>query len=423
MFPGDGGEGEQLMKAFRFQLQGDPDACDGWAYNWDYTECSTAHPTPRDEDGYSTMFLTCNNTDSPVQDFKSFLRAVNQSPNPQILRGGLLKLELSNSDDGDDSKRTVIIKQDGNVVLEGFVTAEERSDPNVGSYAMLESKSMHGMHILRIMSKCAHHGYCAIIDHVTVEFDVQNGCKLVATSGRGPDNEQDKGLATRFSLYDAEKNEVARCHLSYRDGSWDPSIAPTVEMIAVHKDYRGKGHLPVLWHWVHSFVQENFTLECMNNDTSPGNVMVKATQLTNAEIERHDSVPVTDKDFFYEHIGFSVRQQKGITATMFSANRPKDEEAVFYFPLLSRAQVNARAELSPSDGGCSWTNDRGDRSCESCGAIAASHLRCARCRTVFYCSKACQKTNWTRGGHKKWCGKTRDELQAILVERGLMSAS
>ena len=30
----------------------------GWAYNWDYAEFSTLHPTSRGEQGYATVFLT-----------------------------------------------------------------------------------------------------------------------------------------------------------------------------------------------------------------------------------------------------------------------------------------------------------------------------------------------------------------------------
>ena len=41
-------------------------------------------------------------------------------------------------------------------------------------------------------------------------------------------------------------------------------------------------------------------------------------------------------------------------------------------------------------------------SCASCAEETAANLRCARCHTI-YCSRACQKTHWTSGGHKKAC--------------------
>ena len=39
--------------------------------------------------------------------------------------------------------------------------------------------------------------------------------------------------------------------------------------------------------------------------------------------------------------------------------------------------------------------------CGNCGK--AGTLQCARCKAVRYCSGACQKTHWKKGGHKKAC--------------------
>lgn len=46
--------------------------------------------------------------------------------------------------------------------------------------------------------------------------------------------------------------------------------------------------------------------------------------------------------------------------------------------------------------------------CETCGKAAADLigtglLKCAQCKSVFYCGKECQKSNWR--SHKKLCGK------------------
>ena len=42
-------------------------------------------------------------------------------------------------------------------------------------------------------------------------------------------------------MYDLEE-EVARCHMTYKDGSNDPSMGPTIEMLAVKQSRRGEEH-------------------------------------------------------------------------------------------------------------------------------------------------------------------------------------
>ena len=48
-------------------------------------------------------------------------------------------------------------------------------------------------------------------------------------------------------------------------------------------------------------------------------------------------------------------------------------------------------------------------SCASCGkhraAMAEDPKRCNRCSAVAYCSAACQKQHWKRGGHKVACNE------------------
>ena len=43
--------------------------------------------------------------------------------------------------------------------------------------------------------------------------------------------------------------------------------------------------------------------------------------------------------------------------------------------------------------------------CWQCGSteFPANPLVCAQCKAVGYCSKACQKKHWKKGGHKKAC--------------------
>ncbi len=42
-------------------------------------------------------------------------------------------------------------------------------------------------------------------------------------------------------------------------------------------------------------------------------------------------------------------------------------------------------------------------SCANCGLAGVPLLACARCKLVQYCGKECQKQNWTKGEHKKFC--------------------
>ena len=53
---------------------------------------------------------------------------------------------------------------------------------------------------------------------------------------------------------------------------------------------------------------------------------------------------------------------------------------------------------------------RASRSCDGCGADGAG-LRCSRCKSAFYCSRACQAAAWTQG-HKRACPR----LAAKAVE-------
>ena len=43
-----------------------------------------------------------------------------------------------------------------------------------------------------------------------------------------------------------------------------------------------------------------------------------------------------------------------------------------------------------------------DTTCAAPGCLKEAHLKCSRCQTVRYCSKACQVTHW-KAGHSKAC--------------------
>jgi hypothetical protein len=439
----------QLLMDWELRMRGDPDAADGWAYHWDDSECSTSQPTDRmDEDHcYATMFLICNHTDDPVHDFVEFCKCLSQDGALKVADKQIQVIMDtdddssgdSSGDSSDSSKQavSVIRKLTGAVLLRGSITLNKSrdgdptqtqvADPNVGFYAQLQAVTAEGMFLMRVMEMSTPYGYCCIIDHDRVEFDLGDGRMLVKVSGFGPDetdistssnsNNGNNELATRFTIRD-NGIDVARCHLSYIDGSLDPSMGPTIDMMAVHQDYRGKNILPVLWYWVRCFIEEICTLECMNNDTSAGNVMVKATHLINAEIERKgdDNVPISDKDFFYDYAGFSVREQKGYMLALMGSHIPKDEEAVLFMPLLTKQQVKDRTEYKGAPN-IEWPCTKGARACDHCQKVRIGQLRCSNCKNASYCTRNCQKKDWRR--HKKWCGKTKDQVHEVLVEQGL----
>ena len=267
----------------------------------------------------------------------------------------------------------------------------------------------------------------AIVEHTGVEFDIGNGLILSAQTGVGPltscssktsglNNNCNAQLATQFTVANEEGTEVAKCHLSYRDASWDPSVGPTLEDMTVHQNSRGRVILPLLWHWVKSYCQENWTLECMNNDTPPGHIMIKATNLTNKVVDAISSADantedtlICDKEFYYNYAGFGVRQQHGMMANMMAISQGessdiplKDDEAVLYTKLLSRQEINERGlggppsawkEVSPgqqvnvqtcrsppSGRRVAWKQDRGPKRCEYCHKEIAigKNLRCSR---------------------------------------------
>ena len=265
------------------------------------------------------------------------------------------------------------------------------------------------------------------MEHTGVEFDIGNGLVLAAQTGVGPltdrssktsglSNNCNSQLATRFTVTDQEGTEVAKCHLSYRDASRDPSVGPTLEGMAVHQNSRGRVILPLLWHWVKSYCQENWTLECMNNDTPPGHIMIKATKLFNAVVDVIFSADATteerlilDKEFYYNYAGFGVRRLHGMMDNMMAmsqgespGNPLKDDEAIFYAKFLSRQEINERGldgppsvwkEVSPgqqvnvetrkappSESSVAWKQNRGPKNCEYCHKEIAvgKNLRCSR---------------------------------------------
>lgn len=418
---------ELLMLDWECQMLKDPNH-DGWAH---------AGPTwrPVARDFYATLFLVNNHTDDPEADFKSFCRQVNQGGR----LGGTRQIHLTIKPVEKREATSLhekpvemgLTDQTGGsfvVVLEGYMSVGREIqdlDPNIGNYIVLTAKTMEGLRTITLLHKLAAHGYAAIIPHNKVEVPLSDGLELVVTTGLGPEENSreascSKDLSTLFLLQE-NKRDVARCHLKYRDGSSDPSIGPTIETLSIHRSARGKDLLPLLWHWVRSYVEENFTLETMSTDCAPGHCMIKASGLTNTVIEIRDKSSITDKEFFYQNAGFSVRQQESAMGNiMRSSGRPIDEEAVLYIPLLSREVIAKRATSPYIAFRAPWPEVTGARCCTTCKKVLphSKLLRCARCKSAFYCHRTCQKRNWKR--HKQWCGKTATEVHKILGDRGFV---
>ena len=58
--------------------------------------------------------------------------------------------------------------------------------------------------------------------------------------------------------------------------------------------------------------------------------------------------------------------------------------------------------------------------CAAPGCLKEAHLKCSRCQTVRYCSKACQVTHW-KAGHSKACRAAKTEAPATPPEEDALA--
>ena len=63
---------------------------------------------------------------------------------------------------------------------------------------------------------------------------------------------------------------------------------------------------------------------------------------------------------------------------------------------------------------------RSDTTCAAPGCLKEAHLKCSRCQTVRYCSKACQVTHW-KAGHSKACRAAKTEAPAAPPEEDALA--
>lgn len=63
--------------------------------------------------------------------------------------------------------------------------------------------------------------------------------------------------------------------------------------------------------------------------------------------------------------------------------------------------------------------------CSGCDKHSESMKRCGGCKTVFYCSKACQRSHWRHGNHKAICSflKQGGPLYATSARSGTRGSS
>jgi ankyrin repeat protein len=84
------------------------------------------------------------------------------------------------------------------------------------------------------------------------------------------------------------------------------------------------------------------------------------------------------------------------------------------------AQLMAASDDTTEEGGCTWLYDYckflqqrhlGEALCARCGAPGATGMRrCSKCKSVRYCSRECQQSDWKQ--HKLQCKKVSKKLAA-----------
>jgi len=441
--------GEDLVFDWRFNVVDEPKE---WAFDWECAgESGTSNPTPRDH--HATMYLImnngCNDSDK-VLVLRNFFKIFEKKYSIKLIVKEDKEKNIYNLKLKKKAKATRNYYNntdtDNNVLLEGQMQKQNDDkydcDPNVGQYVTFQSKTEAGMNwintfIYNEKEREGFHGFQTVIRHERIEKQIKKGFRLITVTGFGPDDDGSDdhgGLATRFTLFEKDE-EVARCHMTYKDGSLDPSMGPTIEMIAVKQSRRGEGLAKVLWYWVRCYIEENFTIESLNTDTNPGYVMVKATQLNTNEVEtrqqednNNNMIPVGFKEFIYDYCGFSVREQKGVLGYMLDGRRPKDEEAIKYIKLLPIEELSptirtheSLLKRMPKIGRGYMREKSCKRICMFCSRIGSPGtdlFRCNICSVAFYCGSQCQKDDWDR--HKKWCGKSREKIKKKLINEGLM---
>lgn len=269
--------GENLMNDWVFNIGHDATE---WAFNWKYA-------TPMARPHHATLWQTVN-VDDPIASIKRIYKSGEELCQMKLEVVAPLSSENDNDNDTDDDELPeydedlwgfkVLCKRTNDVLMAGCMYLPDKqssSDPNVGGYhAVFQSTTKAGTSLMKKLVKDANSdGMMVMVEHTMSEI-VFDKYTVTTVTGHGPEDDNKASpcdgscgdLATRFTIHDDNDEEIARCHMAYCDATWDHSIGPTIEMLAVKQSRRGEGISKVMWFWVRRFMEEDFSLECLNND-------------------------------------------------------------------------------------------------------------------------------------------------------------
>ena len=196
-----------------------------WLYKWDCPECGTSKPKARL--GHGTLFLRWDGKQSSVVD------PITKDPVPAELHA--VKLAGPDAD----------------------VWCESPYDEAWhGPLLVANAMSVRGLAVLRSIAGKSP-GFASLVEHVetSTKVNLEKHLEIKSTTGmnKAEDDRRGSDLSTIFNLY-KRGVEVARCHVSYRDGSHSSTIGPSIEFIEANTRHRGKRHLRELY----SHVEKHF---------------------------------------------------------------------------------------------------------------------------------------------------------------------
>ena len=317
-----------------------------------------------------------------------------------------------------------------------------KKDSWYGHVLKINSESKKGLKILRWIKKKSVPGKASLIIHSEIVKEVDKKKNLYAKiiTGLGhqvpPENRsklmfptmsedlKKYGLTTHFHLYKHDK-EVARIHVSYKDGSHNSVIGPTVEMMETLKECQGNKYLKKLFRVLEEFYFTNWRFNRVGGKFADGNIfgqgktacILKATYMQGANVEKKKinnkvSKNVTDKKLL-SGMGWIIREivKEDTNSPMVAMNasqRDRDEE---WMKFITEKNITSSSGKK--------SNYEKIFYCENCTCSSpkkseAPYKKCEKCECVMYCSVACQRKDWPF--HKLWCGKTSDEILKKCVK-------
>ena len=453
-----------VLKAdYNYSMPRDPSEEQRWPFDKGRVEAGAQIPLP--EGGYGTFFLTFGgsfvdkveeeeewdlteslkriladkkNRESapdPMQELEEYIAEMNATVE---FTGGRIQLKAQANEE-ESQRHEISIWQSGRRMLTGFVTRlhGDTLDAYAGNYAVFQAIEEDGLWLMVQLQRGTSPKDGCFLMHDMIRRDLGNNLRIQILAGSDPDcRDQVDMVATRISIVDKELDDrmgeedwegsdsdqyeaLAECHFTYQESGFDAAFGPTIQFIAVRSDQRNKGLLPLLWYHVKQYILEYFHLECRNQKIDPeGHLKIKAVNLTTFEIEQRDGVSITEKDFFLDYAGFSVREMGAMKKVMNSVE-PWDMRAELLVPLLPEDHgttiLDDREDPHRSHEPVviPWQVSKGKRWCVHCNKIAPNLQKCSICRSVYYCSKECQTANW-KSRHKAWCKKTRAQVRTKL---------